>query len=84
MHRINDSVLENGSTLLCLGLSFHIICNLPLCKHDYQRLFLKQILLFILLSVHLFIQTVCLYAQVWIQYFLCLNSVMADCHVAAL
>ncbi len=39
MHRINDSVLENGSTLLCLGLSFHIICNLPLC--DYQRLFFK-------------------------------------------
>lgn len=51
--------MEDGSTLLCLCLSPHIIFNLPLCKHDYRRLFFfKQILIFILLSVHLFIQTV--------------------------
>ncbi len=33
--------MEDGSTLLCLCLSPHIIFNLPLCKHDYRKLFFK-------------------------------------------
>lgn len=65
--------MEDGSTLLCLCLSVLIIFNLSLyvsviidAWSDFS--FFKQIPLFMLLSVHLFIQPLCLYVQVWIQY----------------